>query len=197
MGQQEMSCLCHSRFLHLFQDSGIELRIPKDYMWLLASFLIDITSVAGPVLSVGSHMATGESESCGSSSPGSEVLIPIGVQKQSFSGHVRCPESCSFLTKEETVGQGLLPPFRLWLDELGILFSNPMHFFLGNLKNCLWLFSSLKKTSTCNKMFFFRGCSAAQVCTLEKRIRYLMSQVNDLFAARVPVYDVLKINFNV
>lgn len=43
--------LCHNRFLHLFQDSGIELRVPEDYICLLASLLIDITTVAGPVFS--------------------------------------------------------------------------------------------------------------------------------------------------
>lgn len=91
--------LCHSRFLLLLQDSGIELRVPEDYFCMLASFLIDISAVAGPVLRVGLHMATGEGGSCGSSSPGSEVLIPSEVQKQSFSGHVRHPESFSFLTR--------------------------------------------------------------------------------------------------
>lgn len=78
---------------------------------MLPSFLIGITSVAGPVLSVGLLMATGESGYCGSSSPGSEVLNPIEVQKQSFSGHVRYPESCSFLTQ---VGQGECSVTTIW-----------------------------------------------------------------------------------
>lgn len=77
----------------------MELRVPEDYICLLASFLIDITTVAGPALSAGLHMATGESGCCGRSSPGSEVLIPIEVQTQSFSGHVRNPESSSFVTQ--------------------------------------------------------------------------------------------------
>lgn len=64
--------LCHRSLLHLFQDSGIELRVPEDYICMLASFLIDITTVAGPVLSVGLHMATEESGCCGRSSPGSK-----------------------------------------------------------------------------------------------------------------------------
>lgn len=82
---------------------------------MLASFLIDIITVAGPVLSVGLHMGTGESGCCGRS-PGSEALIPIEVQKQSFRGHVRHPESYSFLTQgrdSRPRGNVLLPLFGL------------------------------------------------------------------------------------
>lgn len=89
----------------------MELRVPEDYICLLASFLIDITTVAGPALSAGLHMATGESGCCGRSSPGSEVLIPIEVQTQSFSGHMRNPESSS---KEERAGQKECPVATIW-----------------------------------------------------------------------------------
>lgn len=53
--------LCNSSFLHLFQDSGIESRVNGDCVCILASFLMDIATVAGAVLlSAGLHMATGE-----------------------------------------------------------------------------------------------------------------------------------------
>jgi len=58
MGQRDS--LCHSSFLHLFQDSRIESRVHGDCICILASFLMDIAVVPG----AGLHMATGE---CGSS----------------------------------------------------------------------------------------------------------------------------------
>lgn len=56
--------LCHSSILNLFQDGGIESRVPGDSICILTSFLMDIATVAGVVLlSAGLHMAIGE---CGS-----------------------------------------------------------------------------------------------------------------------------------
>lgn len=70
--------LCHSSFLHLFKDSGIESRVHGDCICTLASFLMDIAIVAGAVLlSAGSHMATGE---CGSSI----THLPLACQQLSM-----------------------------------------------------------------------------------------------------------------
>lgn len=137
---------CHSSFLHLFQGSGIETRVHGDCICILASFLMDIASVAGTVLlSARLHMATRE---CGSSAL--HLLLTwqqlsrlwsaepfksakAAIQLAMWNILTAVPSS----PKEETVGQRECPVATIWtlIRWTGTFIQQPNSFLLRKPEN--------------------------------------------------------------